>query len=125
MKRNGLLLVIVAIIAVFTALSLSSLAFAVELQKGEWKCDWSIPGFSGNIWITVKLVENETVKGEVQVTGSTLVSYEKFTGKLDGNTLTILLQSSSMSLTIENGEIIGGVGYGTRSNDIPSCFKMK
>ena len=121
MKRNGLLFVIVA---VFAVLSFSP-AFAGEFQKGEWKCDWSIPGFSGTIWITVKSVENEVVKGEVQVTGSTLVGYEKFTGKLDGNALTIPLQRASMSLTIEKGEIIGGVGYGTRNNDISSCFRMK
>ncbi len=121
MKRNGLLFLILAVFAA----SLFSPAFAGEFQKGEWKCEWSVPGYSGTIWITVKSVENGVVKGEVQVIGSNLVRYEKFTGKLDGDTLTILLQRASMSLTIEKGEIIGGVGYGTRRNAISSCFRMK
>ncbi len=130
MKRNGLLFVILSVFAVFSfspALADTETS-EIAMRPGEWKCDWSAPLFSsasGTAWITVKSVENDIVKGEVQVFGSQLVGYEKFTGKLDGNTLIIPLQRASVSLTIEKGEIVGGVSYGTMRNNISSCFRMK
>lgn len=110
MKRSKLSFVITTIIAVFLVLpAFVEASETTGLRPGECKCDWSARGFSGTIWVTIKSVENGAVKGEIQVTGSGAISYEKFTsGKFEDNTLTIPLRRFLFLLTIENGQIVRG-----------------